>query len=168
MILIFYLTSGNQDLERTKHFHDCLVFVYDIMFLECLYLSFHSSSFIETQLKGPSSIKNPLVLATENQLNIPGTPETVCTAFLVCDFWNKFYSCIPLPRGTGTPLNNSDGKPTATARVVPAYFFYFIFRFFSCGPFFKVFIELLSLSLLFHFFFFWLQGMWDLNSTIRD
>ena len=34
--------------------------------------------------------------------------------------------------------------------------------------FFKVFIEIVAVLLLFYVLVFWLQGMWDLSSLIRD
>ena len=34
---------------------------------------------------------------------------------------------------------------------------------FLCGPFFKAFIEFVTILLLFSFCFYWLQGMWDLT-----
>ena len=43
----------------------------------------------------------------------------------------------------------------------------FFFFSFWCGPFFKVFIEFVTILLLFYVFF-WLWGMWDLSSLTRD
>ena len=40
--------------------------------------------------------------------------------------------------------------------------------FFWCGPFFKVFIEFVTISLLFYVLDFWPQDMWDLSSLTRD
>ena len=36
------------------------------------------------------------------------------------------------------------------------------------GPFFKVFMEFVTILLLFHVLVVWLQGMWDLSSLTRD
>ena len=48
-------------------------------------------------------------------------------------------------------------------------FVFFFFRFFLCvcGPF-KVFIEFVTVLLLFYVLVFWLRGMWNLSSPTRD
>ena len=53
---------------------------------------------------------------------------------------------------------------------VRLYLFYFIFlRFFWCWPFFlKVFIEFVTILLMFYVLVFWPWGKWDLSSPTRD
>ena len=48
--------------------------------------------------------------------------------------------------------------------------FYFkrLKNFFWCGSFFKVFIEFVTILLLFYVLLFWLWGMWDLSFPTRD
>ena len=47
-------------------------------------------------------------------------------------------------------------------------FFKVLFIYFWCGPFFKVFIEFVTILLLFYVLVFWPWGMWDLSSPTRD
>ena len=47
-------------------------------------------------------------------------------------------------------------------------FFFLRFFFFDVDCFFKVFIEFVTMLLLFYILFSWLQGMWDLSSPTRD
>ena len=52
---------------------------------------------------------------------------------------------------------------------IPKACFFLRFFFFDVDHFFKVFIEFVTILLLyFMFWFFWPQGMWDLSSLTRD
>ena len=46
--------------------------------------------------------------------------------------------------------------------------FFFLGFFFWCGPVFKVFIEFVTILLLFYVLEFWPRGMWDLNYLTSD
>ena len=53
--------------------------------------------------------------------------------------------------------------------IFPIFFFeIFFFKIFWCGPFFKIFIEFVTILLLFYVLVFWPQGMLDLSSLTRD
>ena len=52
-----------------------------------------------------------------------------------------------------------------------AFFFFFFnedFKQKTFGPFFKVFIEFVTILFLFHVLAFWFQGMWAFSSLTRD
>ena len=48
------------------------------------------------------------------------------------------------------------------------FFFLKIFFFFLCEPFFKVFIEFVTILFLFYVLALWSRGLWDLSSLTRD
>ena len=56
----------------------------------------------------------------------------------------------------------------ATFQVPGGDFLILLLEFFLCGPFLKSLLNLLQHCFCFMFWFFWLRGMWDLNSPTRD
>ena len=51
-----------------------------------------------------------------------------------------------------------------TGRVAPIFFF----KIFFDVDHLKIFVEFVTILLLFYVLFFWLRGMWDLSSSARD
>ena len=66
---------------------------------------------------------------------------------------------------TSTPLHQ---EQSITLELLEIPQMSFLKRFCWCGSFFKVFIEFVTIFLLFYALVFWLRSMWDLSSLNRD
>ena len=109
----------------------------------------------------------PYVVPTDESRPVPWMSQQHHTVWI---FLGTFRQCLYLLQTNNNNSNNKIHGSALVHRSVPKYYHsclerHFYLLIFYC---FKVFIEFVTILLLFYVLVFWPRGMWDLSSPTRD